>query len=197
MGWCDFKIRKMELKDGICNIYALPTQEYSKIIALAEPIELPKQAIFIDHDRTSKYIYFLEKGICRIFYPKEEKEVILDFCFPGDIILPLNSYVHGTATYEIVDTLTPCILKRIAITKLQELYLSSLPIANWGRKLAELETLKIEDRLIQSLFKSAAERYQDLLEKAPSLLHYIKLGYIASYLGVSQVTLSRIRAEVK
>lgn len=187
----------MELKKGLSLIFPLTDSESDKIIRLAERIELPKQSIFIDQNKTNKYIYFLEQGICRIYYPKQDKEVILDFCFPGNIILPLNSYVHGTASYEIVDTITACTLHRIAITKLQELYATSLPIANWGRKLAEIETLKIEDRLMQSLFKSASERYQDLLQKEPTLLHHIKLGYIATYLGVSQVTLSRIRAEVK
>lgn len=187
----------MELKNGLLQIYPLPAAEVDKIVDLAEIIELPKQTVFIDQNKTNKYIYFLEKGICRIYYPKQEKEVILDFCFPGSIILPLNSYVHGTPTYEIVDSITPCSLYRISIEKLHQLYENSLPIANWGRKLAEIETLKIEERLMQSLFKSAAERYQDLMHKEPTLLHHIKLGYIATYLGVSQVTLSRIRAGIK
>lgn len=187
----------MELKEGILKIYPLTETEVNKLIDIAEIIELPKQTTFIPHNKTNKYIYFLEKGICRIYYPKKEKEVILDFCFPGNIILPLNSYVYGTPTYEIVDSITVCTVHRISISQLQQLYEMSLPIANWGRKLAEIETLKIEERLMQSLFKSATERYQDLLTKEPALLQHIKLRYIATYLGVSQVTLSRIRSEVK
>lgn len=187
----------MELEKGLTSIYSLPTDEMDKIKDLAEKIMLPKNDILIQKQQINKYIYFLEEGICRIYYPKKEKEVVLDFCFPGDIILPLNSYIHSLPAYEIVDALEPCTIHRISIEKLQQLYATSLPIANWGRKLAELETLKIEERLMQSLFKSAAERYEDLLRKVPKLLHRIKLGYIASYLGVSQVTLSRIRAEIK
>ena len=187
----------MELKEGILNIYALQDEDIDKIISIAERINISKDAILIDQHRTNKYIYFLSSGTCRIFYPKQEKEIILDFSFPGDFILPLNSYVHGTATYEIVEGIEACVIYRIAIEKIQQLYETSLPIANWGRKLAELETLKIEERLIQSLFKTAAERYYDLLEKQPALLHTIKLGFIASYLGVSQVTLSRIRAGIR
>ena len=187
----------MELKEGLYSIYPLLNDEMEKILAIAEKIQLSKNKIIIQQQQINKYIYFLEEGICRIFYPKDDKEVILDFCFSGDIILPLNSYIHNLPTYEIVDTLEDCTVYRISIAELQSLYTSSLPIANWGRKLAELETIKIEARLMQSLFKSAAERYADLLRKAPQLLHHIKLGYVASYLGVSQVTLSRIRAEIK
>ena len=187
----------MDLKEGLFKIYPLQEEDLQQICSISEEITAKKYAILIDQNRTNRYIYFLAEGSCRIFYPKQEKEVILDFCFPGDIILPLNSYVHGTATYEIVESLEPCKIYRIAINKLQELYETSLPIANWGRKLAELETLKIEERLIQSLFKTAAERYNDLITKQPILVQRIKLGYIASYLGVSQVTLSRIRAGIK
>ncbi|MBD1428899.1 Crp/Fnr family transcriptional regulator [Sphingobacterium litopenaei] len=197
MGWGKIKFAEMELKRGLLDIFPLQDDEMEKIIGLAEKVTLSKNEILIQQQQVIKYIYFLEEGICRIFYPKEEKEVVLDFCFPGDIILPLNSYIHNLPTYEIVDTLEDCTVYRISIAELQSLYSTSLPIANWGRKLAELETLKIESRLMQSLFKSAAERYADLLGKAPKLLQRIKLGYIASYLGVSQVTLSRIRAEIR
>ena len=187
----------MELSKGIASIFDLHATEMNKIISIAEKVSFAKNEILIQQQQINKYIYFLENGICRIYYPKEDKEVVLDFCFPGDIILPLNSYIHNLPTYEIVDTLADCSIYRISITKLQELYVTSLAIANWGRKLAELETLKIEERLMQSLFKSAAERYADLMHKAPKLLHHIKLGYIASYLGVSQVTLSRIRGDFR
>ncbi|TCV05363.1 CRP-like cAMP-binding protein [Sphingobacterium alimentarium] len=187
----------MELRDGLHSIFPLADDQIEQITALAERIQLAKSEILIQQQQVNRYIYFLEEGICRIYYPKEYKEVVLDFCFPGDIILPLNSYVHALPTYEIVDALENCWVYRIPIEKLQLLYTSSLPIANWGRKLAEMETLKIEERLMQSLFKSAAERYEDLLLKAPKLLHRIKLGYIASYLGVTQVTLSRIRANIQ
>lgn len=187
----------MELKQGLSQITDLVEFDLNNLVAIAEKIQLPKQYTFIDNDKTSRYIYFIESGICRVYYPKDNKEVILAFCFPGQIILPLNSYIHGTPTYEIVDTLTDCTLHRIPIEQLEELYNQSLGIANWGRKLAELETLKVEERLMQSLFKSATERYHDLLKHEPKLIQQIKLGYIATYLGVSQVTLSRIRADIK
>ena len=187
----------MEFVEAIQRIYPLPEEELEKLTIITEQTRIEKNVILIDKDKTSKYIYFLKEGICRIYYPKEEKEAVLDFCFPGDSILSLKSYIHSTPGYEIVDALEDCVLFRIPTSKLQDSYNSSLPIANWGRKLAELETLKIEQRLMQTLFKTAYERYRDLLTKEANVVQRIKLGYIASYLGVTQVTLSRIRAEIK
>lgn len=187
----------MELIEIIQNIHPLQPDDLKLIIDITEQISVPKNTIFIEADYTSRYIYFLKEGICRIYYQKEEKEIVLGFGFTGEVITSFNSYVHGTKGYETVDSLENCMLYRTPIVKLKELYSKSLTIANWGRKLAEIEMLKIEERLMKKLFKSALERYHDLLSKEPLLLQKIKLGYIASYLGVSQVTLSRIRSGVK
>ena len=112
----------MELKEGIQHIYPLQDVELNKLISIAEKMVIRKDAIIIDQNRTNKFIYFLATGTCRIFYPKQEKEIILDFSFPGDFILPLNSYVHGTATYEIVESMEACEIYRISIDKIQHLY---------------------------------------------------------------------------
>ena len=66
-------------------------------------------------------------------------------------------------------------------------------IANWGRKLAEKELLKIESRIISSEMMSAKERYDELIKNSPSLIQRVPLKHIASYLGITQVSLSRIR----
>lgn len=187
----------MELLDIIQSIYRLPLVEAQKIVAVAEEIHLEKNQCVIQAERTSKYIYFLKTGICRIFYQKEEKQVVLDFSFPGEALISLNSYIHDRPGYETIETLEASTLYRIPSQGISALYRESIEIANWGRKLAEIETLKIEERLIQQLFKSANERYQYLLQKEPNLLQKVKLGFIASYLGISQVTLSRIRSDIK
>lgn len=197
MGWSYLRTEGVELIDTIQSIYPLPLAEANKISDIAQEVFYEKNQRIIEAEKTSKFIYFIKTGLCRIFYPKLDKEVVLDFSFPGDVLISLNSYIHETPGYESIDTIEKSILYRIPSRAITDLYKESIDIANWGRKLAEFETLKIEERLMQQLFKSAQERYQYLLQKEPNLLQKVKLGYIASYLGVSQVTLSRIRGEVR
>ncbi|MCY4778334.1 Crp/Fnr family transcriptional regulator [Sphingobacterium sp. UT-1RO-CII-1] len=186
----------MEALDIIQAIGRLNTDELDKLVALFEPIQFQNKKLIIEADKTARHIYFLKEGACRIYYHKEEKEVVLDFCFPGDVLMSLNSYIHGTPGYETIETLEKTTLYKVDIHKLQHLFEQSIGIANWGRKLAELQTLKIEFRLMSKLFKTAAESYNELLLRSPEIVQRIKLGYIASYLGISQVTLSRIRAKI-
>lgn len=193
MGWTDAKTGDMEFREIALSIYPLPESDLETLSELAEEVLVQKNQCIIEADKVIPYIYFQKSGICRIYYHKEEKEVVLAFTFPGDALLSLNSYIHGRKGYENIQAMEDSKLYRIPIRKLNDCYAQSVGIANWGRKLAELESLKIEERLMLRLFKSSLESYQELLKKAPNITNRIKLGYIASYLGISQVTLSRIR----
>ncbi len=93
-----------------------------------------------------------------------------------------------------MELLEDSVLFSISLHKLQELFSTNIEIANWGRKLAEFELVRTEQTFIDAAKPPAAVRYQLLLENNPQLIRRVQLGYIASYLGVTQVTLSRIRA---
>ena len=80
---------------------------------------------------------------------------------------------------------------------LYQLFKEDIHIANWGRKFAESEFLQTEEKLISLLFTNASERYTSLLENNPDLLQRIPLEHLASYLGITPVSLSRIRAKLK
>ncbi|WP_317045961.1 cyclic nucleotide-binding domain-containing protein [Brumimicrobium mesophilum] len=79
---------------------------------------------------------------------------------------------------------------------MQILFSEDIHIANWGRKQVENLFLETEQRLISRLFRNASERYMDLLKNEPKLLQRVKLSHLASYLGITQVSLSRIRGKV-
>ena len=88
-------------------------------------------------------------------------------------------------------------LYELSVDKLHDLYLADIHIANWGRKFAERECIKSEQLFIARQFKTSLERYQDLIADYPDILQRVPLGIIASYLGISQVSLSRIRAKIR
>lgn len=83
------------------------------------------------------------------------------------------------------------------LNRLQELYASDIHLANWGRKYAEYACIKAEKLFLTRYFKNSQERYQELLSEFPEIIQRVPLGLIASYLNMSQVNLSRIRALIK
>ena len=108
----------------------------------------------------------------------------------------MRSYIENKVGYETIESMEDCELYEIKMSDLQEFYATNLEIANWGRKLAEIELIKTEERFISRQLGTAIDRYKKLLIENPSLINRVQLGYIASFLGISQVTLSRIRAEI-
>lgn len=176
-------------------IYHMPTDAKELLKENITEVELPKGEFILRAHQVEKSIFFIKRGVVRAFAPLEEKDITFWFGEEGATVLSMKSYVENKKSYENVELLENCVLYEIKIDKLNELYQQNIHIANWGRKLAEKELLKLESRFISSELLSAKERYDELMTNFPSLLQRVPLKYIASYLGITQVSLSRIRKE--
>ena len=187
----------MCLKSIIGNIQAIPDTSLQKIQDISTTVQYPKGHILFEAGKYERDLYFVTKGIARIYYHHKTTDVTLAFGTEGEVLLSLMSYIAGKPGYEQIELLEPSELIHIRVADLQHLYATDIHIANWGRKLAEQELIKTEERLMSRQFKTATERYNELMSRYPQLLLRVQLGHIASYLGVSQVTLSRIRADIR
>ncbi len=150
----------------------------------------------IHQGHIEKHMYFIEQGLVRAYSDGREKQITFWFGMPGDYIISAQSFVHGKPGYESMEALEDCILYEINTAELFALLKDNAELANWSRKLAENELLKLEKMFINRQFKTATQLYVELLEQIPSLPNRVPLKYIASFLGISQVSLSRIRASL-
>ena len=162
-----------------------------------EYVKHKKGTIIIHADKIEPRFFILEKGIARAYSDGEHQQITFWFGQSGDVLFSFNSYINNSPGYENVELLANCHLIQIKLSDLFLLYDRHLEIANWGRKIAEKELIATEKRLIDRAFKGAAERYREFLDQSPELVKSVALKHIASYLGVTQVTLSRIRAAHK
>lgn len=179
------------------EIYPLQNEALQLLNQYINEVQLPKGTILISSAQTEPYVYFIKKGIVRAFVSTAENDITFWFGTEGETVVSMKSYVAHQKGYETIELLEDCELYKIKYTDLLALYQNHLPIANWGRVFAEKELLKTEERLISRQFKTASERYQELIAHNPDLLKRVQLGHIASYLGITQVSLSRIRADRK
>ncbi|MGL5234386.1 MAG: Crp/Fnr family transcriptional regulator [Empedobacter falsenii] len=186
----------MEIEQILNQISPLSSQSIQLIADKIQLIRLPKNTTLIDADKVERKLYFIKKGVVRAYTIDDGKEITFWFGKEGDLILSMRSYVENKIGYETIELMEDCELYEIKSSDLQLFYATNLEIANWGRKLAEIELIKTEERFISRQLGTAIDRYKKLLEENPSLINRVQLGYIASYLGISQVTLSRIRAEI-
>lgn len=187
----------MDIESIFNNIYRLTPAALAMMVGISEELELPKGKLLLRANRIEDHIYFLKSGIARAFSAKRERDVTFWFGKEGEALLSMRSYVDRLPGYENIELIEDCQVYKINSSTLQDLFQKDLSIANWGRKFAEREIIKTERRLINLQIGTATERYAELLEESPYLIQRIPLNYIASYLGISAVSLSRIRAEIK
>jgi CRP-like cAMP-binding protein len=187
----------MTINQILDNIYPLPAGSQQKLAECIREVFYPKGHILLHADKVEHKIYFIKKGIARGYAYQEENEITFWFGREGDAIVSMKSYVGNQKGYEDIALLEDCDLYELKTASLQTLFTEDIAIANWGRKFAEKELIKTEERLIALQFKTATERYKTLLQESPDLIQRVQLGYIASYLGITQVSLSRIRAEIR
>jgi len=187
----------MDIDQILDKIHPLPTSARLMLKNNIVEVSLPKHKIIIHTEKINKSIYFIKKGIARTFFNIEDNEITFSFGKEGDTIASLKSYISNQKGYENIELLEDCELYELNTENLHNLFNTSIDIANWGRKFAEQELLKAEERLISRQFGTATERYTVLLKNYPDLIQRVQLGHIASYLGITQVSLSRIRTNIK
>ncbi|MDU1906555.1 MAG: Crp/Fnr family transcriptional regulator [Dysgonomonas sp.] len=187
----------MDIETILDKVYELPILSKESIARVITEVEHPRGYQLISADKVERDIYFIKKGIVRAYTNSSDEEITFWFGKEGDTIVSMRSYVDNRRGYENIELLEDCILYKLKVSALDSLYANDIHIANWGRKFAEQELLRTEERLIARQFRTASERYNDLMKNNPELLQRIQLSYIASYLGITQVSLSRIRAKLK
>ena len=166
----------------------------AQLLAISTPLRLKKNDILQPIGHTCKTIYFVQKGIARIFYYKDGIDITECFAAENQIIARVESLFTQRPSQKGIQIIEDAELVAINATVLFGLYDQYPGIERLFRKIFEQGYVDTVNRLESLQFYSAEERYTRLLEEMPELLQRVPLKYIASYLGITQVSLSRIRA---
>lgn len=146
--------------------------------------------------RVGKRIAFIEKGLMRMYYLNDGKEITSCFCKENTITCSYKSLITKTPSDMSIQAIEPCKLITFSYDSLQKLYDKDLFWQQVGRLAAENEFINMDchSRFITDL--SATERYLQILENEADLLQRVPLSYLASYLQIAPETLSRIRKKI-
>jgi CRP-like cAMP-binding protein len=155
----------------------------------------PKKFRLLREGEINRHIYFIRKGSARaFFFDHDGREHTTWFMGANDLMISVYSFYTQKPAAENIELLEDSVLLSMTWDQLQTIY-AEFPEYNFhGRLVTEKYYIQSEERAILLRTKNPAERYQLLLEKYPGILQTAALGQIASFLGITQETLSRIRA---
>lgn len=158
-------------------------------------LELPQGSCLLKQDQRARKLYFIEKGLVQNYYYHDGKQISSWFYTENQFVTSWYSFYSQNPGFEEMKCLEDCVLYEITFSKYQKLISASPAFGNFARLLAE-ESLSFLDYFSKAWsFLSAREKYDLLLNYFPEIEQRVKLGQIASLLGISQETLSRIRAK--
>lgn len=158
-----------------------------------QKITKKKNEHFLKQGQLLTSYFVVDKGVFRAYIYRKEKEINVWFGQEDQIFGAIMPMYAGKPSPENIQFLEDSEIYCIAVNDLEDLYKSHPDLNLVGRKIAEELCVVLENRITSLLTESAPERYQSLIKEHPNLVNRINLGHIASYVGVTQETLSRIR----
>lgn len=156
--------------------------------------DFPKRYQLIKENEYCKSAYFIEEGMTRSFWLVNGEEITTSFSCEGGIVFSMDELYYNKLSEEFVETLEEVVAYRIALTDLRRLFETNIELANWGRIIHQDEYRRLHRSHKECLTLSAKERYEEFRQQFCQVCQRVQLGYIASYLGITLSTLSRLRA---
>ncbi len=182
--------------EKIRKYYPMSDESLFALVNGFEECLFPSGENIICAGRLDKKVYFIERGMTRSYVLYNGKEVTTWFSMEGDAACGSWDLYRKRAGFEYVETLEDTLAYAISVDRLDSLYQSHIDIANWMRVLQQENFLRLQDIHISRLNLSATERYERLMTNCPEIFRRVGLGHIASFLGITRQSLSRIRARV-
>ncbi len=162
---------------------------------LWESEKLPKGYQLLSAGSRSKKIFYVEEGLLRLYYNKDGKDITHQFFSEGNLYVPIENIFLNQAYPYHLELLENSMIRSVDFSVIENRLENDMKYLNFSRDLAVSAVKKLSEQLHSLRFQSAQERYEILLKRYPDILLRAPLGHIASYLGITQSTLSVIRSE--
>jgi CRP-like cAMP-binding protein len=176
-------------------IARLDTETLTALNAISVEKIFKKGDFILRQDEICKKSYWIEKGVARKYYLSDDKEITTELYFDNDIAISFDSYCLQTPSREFIQAITDVTVSQTDFTAFQKAKQQFPKLLELDLMMTEYYAMWLENRLFQFHTMDAKSRYLKLLKDHPKIVQYIPLTFIASYLGISLETLSRIRAK--
>ena len=160
-------------------------------------VEFQKWDYFLEKGKMANEYFIIESGLVRAFtHNYKGEEITTDFIGENEIVIEVSSLFTRIPAQESLQALTNGVAWKIDFNSFQELYHKSAGFSEWGRAWMSNQLFGLKQRNIDMISVTASDRYLKLLKEKPQIIQQASLKHIASFLGVTDTSLSRIRKEV-
>jgi CRP-like cAMP-binding protein len=183
------------LEKAITDISSLSSESGVAFLNAWKYWAVPKDHLLLREQSVSDYFYFIQKGVARIYYYKNDKEITEWIALDKQFFLSITSFFERTPSHLIIQTTEPSEVYGIHHNDFMALADKYHDVEKLLRKMVTRSLIMSQVRMDSIQFETAQQRYEGILRNTPNILKRVPLSYIASFLGVTLETLSRIRSQ--
>lgn len=171
--------------------------ELAIIIPEFMQVTFSKNSFLLAEGKTENNYWFLQQGFARAFVTSANgDDTTTSFYSSGDVIIDWPSFFLRKPTRENIQAITDCICWQLDFEKFQQLFHSIETFREHGRRRLVSSYFTLKNHSVSIIADPAKERYLKLLKEKPHIVQNVSLQHIASYLGITKYSLSRIRKEI-
>lgn len=190
----------MEKPETLIHVYQHPLFRAEELAQICDAHHLTrhhKGDFLLRTGQTANEYYIVEDGLVRSFvHDFEGNDITTGFAGTRQVLIEVASIFSRTPTQENIQCLTDAVLWKIDYERFQELFHLIPPFREWGRAWLSMELYRNKTRATEMITLPATQRYLQLLNQTPQIIQQAPLKHVASYLGITDTSLSRIRKEI-
>ena len=187
---------KAPICEFISKIYPMSQEQLASVVQYFKPKGFQKNDFVLEAGRICQIYCFMEEGFMRTYtYDHDGNQVTTALYSPRQIVCDLSSFFNRIPTQEYIQALTDCKVWYISFEELQHIFHAMPYFREFGRLILVNSYTQLKQRMLSMLQETAETRYSRLMETSPMMFQHIPLKMIASYIGVTDTSLSRIRKE--
>lgn len=183
------------LAEVITSLVDISPSNLKKLLDICESVEYDRNTQIIREGEISGYVYFVHKGIIRVYYHSTGKELIDWFAEEGTFIGNLYSHIMKKPGMDIYEAIEDVVLMRARYDDLERLFMENHELETAARKIIRRYYVIYVERVHHLKGLTADEKYRSFVKHYGSFVNRIPLKYVADYLGITSETLSRIRSK--
>ncbi len=185
------------LRHAIEKFIPLTEEEWQLLLPQLQIVNLKKHALLAEEGKVANEVGFVLEGMMRHYYTKDGEEKTTYFYFENHFVTSYISCMTGQPSQLSIEALSDCSLIVFPYSHLKKLFEKSMTWQKFGRLIAEYIAVGLEERMVGLLMLSPEERYLQLIQgNKKKIIERVPQHYIANYLGITPVSMSRIRNRV-
>lgn len=167
--------------------------EWTKFENLFQPQEISAKTILLNEDEKSKKAFFIEKGCLRLCFNNNGKDITFQFFFENEFVSSIESFFGNQPSMFTIESIEPCIIHSITKKDFQFILENSETIKRQVEEFTFQKMVLYQKLFLSRIKDNPEKRYTELMKSNPEIILRVPQHYIASFLGITSVSLSRIR----